>query len=60
MPVRLTTSKSVAVSETIQTHKNVAQMSQFPALYFVEHPPELDMLSAIIRVNVKLAVFRTG
>ena len=51
---------SVAVSETIQTHKNVAQMSQFPALYFVEHPPELDMLSAIIGVNVKLAVFRTG
>ena len=51
---------SVAVSETIQTHKNVAQMSQFPALSFVEHPAELDMLSAIIRVNVKLAVFRTG
>ena len=30
-------------------------MSQFPALYFVEHPAELDMLSAIIRVNVKVA-----
>ena len=51
---------SVAVSETIQTHKNVAQMSQFPVLYFIEHPAELDMLSAIIHDNVKLAVFRTG
>ena len=42
---------SVVVSETIHTHnKDVAQALHFPALYFVEHPAELGMLSAIMRV----------